>query len=640
MNGNLKATSLLVAADATVDCRDQAALTALHHAVLKNHTAVVAKLLEAGANVNIADVNGDPPFISALKQQTGVYDTTYENFVVQGDSVAFVGDIDIVNKTAMSSSAWLDSTLRFLNQEQEALICTLVEHGADLKAQDQKGQTLLSIAAMKHRWKIVDDLLDRGADPDITDSEGMNALLRALWSPRTVQSIRKCSLEDSSRVWLGSAIVFDRPISKTAQEPATSSYSQELVTSVISKLITKTSNLEVRGPAGRTALSIAAENGHIATVESLLDRKADVNTLDNQKMNPLMWSCRQPRFRRLIIEDVVANGNSRVCVGTLPMRVERKAHSPQDKSDNNNDNQNDKDNDDTDDNDSETSLACIDATTTAVRKERRDIITMFALKTSDVNSWDQNGICALHHARDLDFQEFKENEFAAYDLGRPIAETQSSIVDVLKAQGATLHTKPGTELTEGYPAANDSIIVPFAESVRRMSNFVVDSARAVVSMSGGSDSRQDLSLRGGMVVKGLAIGVPSLESPGVMQRRNGLLAINWALPEGMAHTLNLRKCLEMPWTRLERISIRDDCRFMDDVVIMSLESPTIKILSEGAAQRRSMIFQNIEVMDRSKAAFASVQRVSSLGDRREYLWNRGETPLHVLIECLFRTEGP
>lgn len=208
------------------------------------------------------------------------------------------------------------------------------------------------------------------------------------------------------------------------------------------------------------------------------------------------------------------------------MRVERKSHPPQHKNENGNDNDNDKDSDDEDDKDSESPLARIDATTTAVRKERRDIITMLALKTFDVNSWDQSGICAFHHARDQDSQESTENDFAACHLGGPIAATQSSIADILKAQGATPHAKPGTELTDDYHPADDSIIVPFAESVRCMSNFVVDSARAVVSMSGGSDSRQDLSLRGGMVVKELAVGVPSLESPGVMQRKNGRLAID------------------------------------------------------------------------------------------------------------------
>lgn len=288
MNGKVAATSVLVDAGASVDSQDEAELTALHHAVLKNHTAVVARLLEAGANVNIADVNGDPPSISALKQQTGVHDTLYENFVVKGDSIAFVGDIDIVNQTAMGKSTWLDSALRFPRPEREALISTLIEHDAEINVRDQKGQTLISTAAMNHRWKMVDDLLDRGADPNITDSEGMNALLRALWSPRTIQNIRGCVIKGTSKVWLGSAIVFDHPISNTAHEPAELSYSQDYVTSIISKLIAKTSNLEVRGPAGRTALSIAAENGHLATVERLLNRKADANTLDNQQMNPLM----------------------------------------------------------------------------------------------------------------------------------------------------------------------------------------------------------------------------------------------------------------------------------------------------------------------------------------------------------------
>lgn len=97
----------------------------------------------------------------------------------------------------------------------------------------------------------------------------------------------------------------------------------------------------------------------------------------------------------------------------------------------------------------------------------------------------------------------------------------------------------------------------------------------------------------------------------------------------------------MPWTILKNIVIRGHCRFVDNVVIMSLESPTIKILSGGAAQRRPMRFESIHTMDNSMwwSALVEIYRFSP-GHRRDYTGWAGETPLHVLIETLFRTADP
>jgi ankyrin repeat protein len=605
MNDNTESVSSLLAAGATVDFQDRDALTALHHAVLGQHTRVVNILLAAGADVNIVDSHGDPPFISVLKQQTGLQDTLYENFAIDGDSIAFIGDIDVVNTKAMGNSVWLNSMLRFQNPQCDALIAALVEHGANLAMRDHEGRTLLLNAAMKHRWRTVEALLEKGADPNITDSEGMNALLRALWSPRALQCIRNVSIGEDAQVWLGSAIIFDDPISRSPQEHATVNYSPEYVTSVITKLITSTLDLEVPGPTGRTALSLAAENGHYATVACLSARLADSNTLDAHGMNPLMWACRHPRFRRLLIENLSVSDSARVVYGTIVVSVIRPLESSR-------------------------FVSPLDLNESTVRKERREIVVHLASRTCDLDTCDQHGFCAFHHARDQDAEEHAQDDFATAHLRTSVVRCLPSIADLLRTCGARseLTDSVNPECDESHVGhAHELFFTPYVKAIQRMSDLVIHSGRVIIC--GGQSFRLGFTTSEASGVT-LMPGIPSLKVPVAMQKEHGRHVIGRFLPEEMERVLDLGTCLEIPWIRLKDVGIHHNSRFLGSMAIASVGSPTIKMLSGAAPRGRALGADGVAVDDHAKALFGTV-----FYDPR---WDDGsDSPFHVLIEGLFRT---
>lgn len=611
LNGNMEATLSLVIAGATIDWQDSTAMTALHHAVLERHKGVVASLLQAGADVNIADDNGRPPFISVLKQQSGLLDTTYEETVVRDGSIAFVGDIDVVNQAAMANCSWLDSTLRFPHPECEDIILALVENGADLSAQDQSGQTLVLVAAMNHRWRLVDNLLDRGANPDTIDHEGFNALLRALWSPRTLQYIHNSVVRDKSRVWLGSAIIFDRPTSESASTPTRSDYSCEYAATVISKLIIKTSNLELRGPAGRTALSIAAENGHLETVMALQNRGADANATDDHGMNPLMWACRQPRFRKLLVDNLVVRDESTVIVGTVLINVVRDTSASQK---------------------NENVIPAMASHLPAMRQERLRIITRLASQTRDMNTWDNHGLCALYHARDQEMYGF-----ASHDIDGTMPEDRTSVSDRLKAHGATRELAPDINAPNDWESDGHIYASHIRPDAKMGKVTLRGCSRVVASLSAGVTSRLGLKIRQGNGIP-TSFGVPNLVPPEPLQTKNGRLQFTLASPREMARPLDLCNCVEMPWNTLRNIVLRDHCKFAELVLILSVESSGIKIITEGSTQQRPGQYWSIIARDHAEARFAWAGPAPGSEDGSHNVWPAGgiDTPVHALIESLFQ----
>lgn len=599
MNGNNVATSLLLAAGATINYQDGDALTALHHAALRNYTSVVDSLLEAGADVNTVDVNGDPPTISALKEQTSLCDTLYENISLYGDSIAFVGHIDIVNEAAMRNHTWVTSHSRFPNPEREHLILKLIENGADLNARDREGQSLLSTAAMNHRWRLVEELLDRGADPNGTDAGGTNALLQALWSPRTLQCIRSCSFYDKSKVWVGSVVVFDTPTDASVSDTASLDYSTAYVASVVSKLIRRTLDLEVRGPMGRTALSIAAENGHFGTVKELLRQNANPNTFDDHGMSPLMWGCQRPHFRRLLIENLESFDDTRIASGIALIKIVRDSKEPLEES--------------------KTQMSVI-SYSTALRRGCHDIIAMLAPVTADLDRMDEFGLCALRHAQRYDM--YTRDELLVKEYKPSAIEERTSLVELLTACGASI------ELMQEERALWKHIFTPVGTSCakfnRHLSNVELHSCQAVLSTSLNCLSVLDIAR--------CKSGAELAMLRGVAQKQGNNSRPNFALssPYEMIQAASLWKCLEVPYVRWKSILTRDRSTIVQSMPVLELTPSAIKVIPSVQYGPESIIL-NAQSPDQSRAFW---------GHGHDTFWsNFTNTPLHVLIESLLRTEG-
>jgi ankyrin repeat protein len=182
-----------------VDTRDSSGMTALHWAAGGGREDMVAFLLNKGANANIQDGEGRTPFLDMAYNSghVGVARLLLEHMV--GEDVN-AGDLD--GQTALYYAAGNgndDLLALLLSKGADATITTdegltpfmqasgsgyagmarvLLEHvgGQGVDTQDDKGKTALHHAALWGHDELIGFLIDKGADPNITDLDGSTAL--------------------------------------------------------------------------------------------------------------------------------------------------------------------------------------------------------------------------------------------------------------------------------------------------------------------------------------------------------------------------------------------------------------------------------------------------------------------------------
>lgn len=118
----------------------------------------------------------------------------------------------------------------------------LLVHGADIEARDSRGVTILWMAACRDYIRLVDLLLNFGADTEATDST-----------------------HGRTSLWVAALLDFG---------------------DTVHKLLGKGANIEVRCKQGKTPLCIAAEKGCRNAVRVLLDFQADLHAKDSQGRTP------------------------------------------------------------------------------------------------------------------------------------------------------------------------------------------------------------------------------------------------------------------------------------------------------------------------------------------------------------------
>ncbi|MCW3055940.1 MAG: ankrd44, partial [Chthonomonadales bacterium] len=139
-------------------------------------------------------------------------------------------------------------------------ISFLLKHGAEVNARDRNGQTALLIATNNRQTAdTVVTLLNAGANPNIADNQGITPLM---WAARRgnieqIQALRKAG----AKVGLMEALLL-----------------RDTVT--VNAALEKGADVNRRGPSGLTPLMAAAWNGDAETTERLLALGAKVNTRD------------------------------------------------------------------------------------------------------------------------------------------------------------------------------------------------------------------------------------------------------------------------------------------------------------------------------------------------------------------------
>ena len=241
---------------ANVNAANNQNFTALKMACVKRNIDAVSVLLNAGADVNMADAAGDTCLHEAI---TGNFSREMLKAIV--DNSANVNATNKWNETALELALMegnvdaINILLNVLDEPNSAdpdgetylhnavrMGCSakafqaIIDHGADVNAINKWNQTALALASMEKNIDAINILLNAGADPNIADADGNTCLHEAI---RT-----DCS--------------------------------KELLQSIIDHY----ADVNVVNNEGVTVLLLACEVGQSETVEVLIRAAGDASTAD------------------------------------------------------------------------------------------------------------------------------------------------------------------------------------------------------------------------------------------------------------------------------------------------------------------------------------------------------------------------
>jgi ankyrin repeat protein len=261
--------------------------TALMYACKEGQIANVKKLIDQGANVNVVDNQG---------------------------------------MNALHYASWCLS----VNTE---IMDLLISKGVDVSAKTLDGKTALLYACKESQIKNVKRLIDRRANVNVADNNGMNALHYASWSVNVNTDIIDLLIRNGVKVNAKSldgktALLYAckesqiKNVRKLIARGADinvvdnqemnalhyASWSVKVNTEVIDLLISEGVDVNAQTLDGKTALLYACKESQIKNVKRLIDCRANVNLADNNGMNALHYASWSVNVNTEVIDLLIRNG--------------------------------------------------------------------------------------------------------------------------------------------------------------------------------------------------------------------------------------------------------------------------------------------------------------------------------------------
>ncbi|XP_032423517.1 ankyrin repeat domain-containing protein 50 [Xiphophorus hellerii] len=261
--GSLEVVRALLDRGLDENHKDDLGWTPLHAAACEGHRAVCAALTDQGsmARVGEMDIEGRTPLILAaqeghlsavkllLDKRSPIDHRAYDGHSAL--SAAFLEGHTEVAELLMKRGADTDvrdaegrPLLYLLVLEGSLDMATLVieKGGVPLESRDSEGRTALHVASWQGSVEIVDLLLKHGANPNAQDTEGRPPI--------------------HSVAWTGNGKVGHRLMEANSV------------------------HIDLACHQGATALSIAAQEGHVNIVKMLLEKGANPNHIDKYGRSP------------------------------------------------------------------------------------------------------------------------------------------------------------------------------------------------------------------------------------------------------------------------------------------------------------------------------------------------------------------
>ncbi|XP_059167348.1 putative ankyrin repeat protein RF_0381 [Physella acuta] len=242
--------------------------SALHVSIERGYVEIVDILLDAGADVNLADGRGETALRYAVRHGSSKLDKMlFKKDTIIRHASNKRETADLTNWTALYTVAVKDS---------KRLIQLLLDRGADLNSTDNFGTTALHYTSQDGSNEIVDFLLQAGASADIIDNSGQTALHYAVkyaQNPVTALTLLK-----KTRVFdIGD--MYDN----TALHYSCRGFLKEFVEA----LLEAGADVDRRGQFGSTPLHYSVMYKQIETMRLLIQRGATLDIADNNGQTAL-----------------------------------------------------------------------------------------------------------------------------------------------------------------------------------------------------------------------------------------------------------------------------------------------------------------------------------------------------------------
>ena len=297
MSGMEQSAQLLINAGADINASDNGQWTALHTAAGKGHHHIVDALIKApNINLNVRNAHGYTPLYVAVDRGR---EQSARLLINAG------ADINISDNNQWTALHW--AAYYGYIKIVDALIHV---PNVNLNSRNEQGYTPLHVAVMSGMKESVRLLIEVGADINITNNNQWTALHRAAYygynnivdmlihTPHVNVNLRNeygqtplyvavdRGREQSARLLIDAGA--DIKISNHKQRTALHLAASNGHSSIVGELIKVPHlNLNVRNENGQTPLHVAVINGMVASARLLIDAGADINIPDKYQQTAL-----------------------------------------------------------------------------------------------------------------------------------------------------------------------------------------------------------------------------------------------------------------------------------------------------------------------------------------------------------------
>lgn len=370
--GDITLLRTLMEAGAEINLVDGEGNTALMRLLIKNdkgYAPAIDFLLESNAQLNIANRGGYTPLMLAVKtnqpnfvekflkkgafvdqintalgkkDQTALYmvikksSESVEDFEKHREIISLLlnhgasllvkcGSVSALNLAELISpmKALISEHLRSLDKKlivmaengNTASVIDLLKLGANANAENDRGESVLLLAARSGHLEVVKVLLASGARVNQQNCDS-TPLIDACWKGHL--SVVQCLVEANADIQA------TQKDGSQALHHATSYGRNEIV----SFLLAQGAPIDATDKLGRTALMIAAKHAceykHFAVLQHLLLSKAKVNLVDSQGNSALFYLCQNAHASALVLQtllEVKAEVNKQNLLGETPLMM-------------------------------------------------------------------------------------------------------------------------------------------------------------------------------------------------------------------------------------------------------------------------------------------------------------------------------